>query len=782
MGTGVNNRVKAIVVSGSTVYVGGWFTTAGGSPASKIAKWDGSNWSSLGTGLNGNCNALALDGSGNLYAGGAFTTAGGVTVNRIAKWDGSIWSALGAVGSEGLLGGDCNALYVDGSGNVYAGGAFTSAGGSSANKIAKWNGSSWSALGDGFSGGDVNAVLASGSTVYAGGSFDKTGGTSINRIAAYNGSTWSAMGDGVNSTVFVISGSAVYVGGNFNEAGTIGVGRIARWSGTNWYGVCSNASNGIEGYGVYAVAVSGSDVYVGGQFSRAGTLQTYNFAKWTASGWVDVGGVGGVSNAVYAITVSGSNVYVGGNFIQVGGSVLANYIACYNGSTWAALGTGLNNEVHAIAVDGSGKVYAGGMFTQAGGSPANRIAVWNSASWSNLGSGMNGTCVYALAIQGTTLYAGGDFSTAGGISASYIAQWNGSAWSAVGTGMDSDVRALAVFGGNLIAGGWFTTAGGNTANHIATWNGSTWAELGGGADYDVYALQVNGTTLYVGGGFANVNSSTAANGIASWNGSAWSTYGSGVNVAESFTVYAIGVGSLYIGGDFTSAGNKKSFLFGKYIMDNVVVLVETKVFMQGPYDAANDRMNIYLNTSGYVPATAPYTENPRTVSVIPTYAVDWVLLQLRTTYNGSAVVSKSVFLHRDGRLVADDGNDGQITLDVSPGNYYIIVKHRNHLAVMSADSIALNGSTSALYDFTAGSAKFFRGSTGAKEVETGKWGMLGGNANNSNTLINIPDYAAVKSNFAKSGYRVEDNNLSGVVNIPDYAITKGNFAKSSSVP
>ena len=106
------------------------------------------NWISMGgiPGANGAVYAAVVDGSGNLYIGGEFTVVGDVIANHIAKWNGSSWSALGS----GMNGGyrSVYALAVSGS-DLYAGGYFTTAGGSAANNIAKWNGSSWSALGSG---------------------------------------------------------------------------------------------------------------------------------------------------------------------------------------------------------------------------------------------------------------------------------------------------------------------------------------------------------------------------------------------------------------------------------------------------------------------------------------------------------------------------------------------------------------------------------------------------------------------------------------------------------
>jgi hypothetical protein len=139
--------------SGPALFVAGFFFFAGGIQANSIAKWDGTTWAAVGSGLVrgsqvANVHALAVHDDGRglaLYAAGDFTSAGGVPVNRMARWDGTSWSALGSG-----MNNDVNAVtaYDDGSGPaLYAGGVFSTAGGVAASRIAKWDGSSWSALG-----------------------------------------------------------------------------------------------------------------------------------------------------------------------------------------------------------------------------------------------------------------------------------------------------------------------------------------------------------------------------------------------------------------------------------------------------------------------------------------------------------------------------------------------------------------------------------------------------------------------------------------------------------
>ena len=183
--TSMSMTIASSLANGTTYY---WRVNA--SMAAATSGWSPvwsfttlSTWSALGSGTNGFVLALAVDGFGNLYAGGNFSTAGGVAANHVAKWNGSAWSALGS-GTSGVV----NVLAVDGSGNLYAGGNFTTAGSVTANYVAKWDGSAWSALGSGMSGG-LCVVYAfafdSSGNVYAGGWFTTAGGAAANYIAKW---------------------------------------------------------------------------------------------------------------------------------------------------------------------------------------------------------------------------------------------------------------------------------------------------------------------------------------------------------------------------------------------------------------------------------------------------------------------------------------------------------------------------------------------------------------------------------------------------------------------
>lgn len=142
----------ALLVHSNNLIVGGGFWSAGGLAAPCIAQWDGSNWSTFGTGMSAVgfefVNALS-NFRGDLIAGGEFTAAGGAPANNIARWDGGAWHPLGS----GITGGpsDVHSL-IEYNGDLVVAGSFTNAGGVPVDNIARWDGSTWHPMGGGLTG------------------------------------------------------------------------------------------------------------------------------------------------------------------------------------------------------------------------------------------------------------------------------------------------------------------------------------------------------------------------------------------------------------------------------------------------------------------------------------------------------------------------------------------------------------------------------------------------------------------------------------------------------
>ena len=354
--------------NGAALYVGGWFTTGSSAPATAIARWDGTSWSPLGSGLQWSgypspvVNAIAVydDGSGPaVYAGGIFDHSGSVPISSVAKWDGANWSALGSG-----ISGEVWALktHDDGTGPaLYAAGWFATAGGIAAHSIARWNGNSWSTLGSG--------LLASGATCW------------VNALEEFDDGT----------------GLALYAGGEFTTAGGQNAHFIAKWNGANW----SAVGGGIFGSGlapqVYSLATFGGELFVGGYFDSAGGNPVRNLVAWTGTGWHltpnSMSGSYGYS-IVLALHAhddgSGPALYAGGNFLRVAG-VPANGIARWDGSNWTALGGGLPWVRTLTSFDSGGgpSLIAGANFASAPDSGDTNLARWGNP----LGCGSPGTSV-----------------------------------------------------------------------------------------------------------------------------------------------------------------------------------------------------------------------------------------------------------------------------------------------------------------------------------------------------------------------------------------------------
>ncbi len=209
------------------IIAAGWFDTAGGVPIHNgLVRWNGQTWTDLSAGFDDSPSALITLPNGEVVAAGSFTTAGGIPASGVARWDGVNWFPYGAGISNAFLLG----LTHMPNGDIVVGGvnfpALTAA-------AYRWNGATWINLSTGFNPGSFIAALAAlpNGDLIAGGEFTTAGGVAASRIARWNGSSWSAIGAGTNGVVTslaTLSSGDVAVGGSFTTAGgapALGVAR-----------------------------------------------------------------------------------------------------------------------------------------------------------------------------------------------------------------------------------------------------------------------------------------------------------------------------------------------------------------------------------------------------------------------------------------------------------------------------------------------------------------------------------------------------------------------------
>jgi hypothetical protein len=319
---------------------------------------------------------------------------------------------------------------------------------------------------------------------------------------------------------------------------------------------------GGAGASVSAIAVIGTDVYIGGGFTTVdGGTPANRVAKYDTVGgtWSALGA--GVDGSVNSLTVIGTDLYVGGFFNNADGSP-ASKVAKYDtvGGTWSALGGAISATVFGIKAVGT-DLYIGGQFTTVdGGMAASRVARYDTVgdTWHAMGAGTNNIS-RTFELIGTDLYVGGNFTTIdGGTPSEYIAKWDtvGLTWSAL-PGANSTIMSLASIGTDLYLGGFFTTvdAGGVVANNVAKYDtvGDIWSDIGGASSF-VNSVAAADNYLFIGGGFTTVDGGTSANRIARYDtvGDTWSDIGganSSVNSIIASNEY------VYVGGSFTNIGN-----------------------------------------------------------------------------------------------------------------------------------------------------------------------------------------------------------------------------------
>lgn len=486
-------------------------------------------------------------GNGQIYLGGAFSQVGprtgpfAATSPITGRLDESMPPVSGGAGR-------IDAIVSDGAGGYFIGGAFTHVGGvvrdNAAHVLADGTvDPNWDPRPD----DEVAALALSGSTVYMGGYFSSVDGTILRSYAAAVSATTgqaTAWDPEPESWVLAlaVSGSTVYMGGYFLNINVSVEGKTQRQfaaavDSTNgavkpWIGQ-TPITNPVDDI-VRAIAVSGSTVFLGGDFS-------YDFAADDATTgaylWGAIAPASG--NRVDALATEGSDLFVAGKFLGVAGknnqtSTSENLAALTVSGAPINWDPHVSGEVWSLATDGP-TLYFGGQFAgsdSVGGATRNYLAAVNTSTGAVTGwdpnvdlgarppSVQTPPLVDALAVSGSTVAAGGVFSSINAVSRSDAASINAADGRLTEWNPDPNlpVRAMQVVGSTVYLGGEFDYVNGNlqrdgaaavdaTTGLAKLWDPDT-SPPGAPAGNGVSALAVVGGTVYLAGDFTYINGNT----------------------------------------------------------------------------------------------------------------------------------------------------------------------------------------------------------------------------------------------------------------------------------
>ena len=524
--------VRALAVSGNTVYVGGYFERMGGETRHAIAAVDGVT----GAVLDWNPDAVNVGPDlvivedlavveNTVYACGTFTSIGGQPRLRIAALDASTGQATGWNPNPSVAFSQqpqVRALAVS-ENIVYVAGYFTAIGGQPRSNLAALDRSTGTAMSWGPEESDgVQALAVGEGTVYVGGQFASIGGLPRNNLAALDATTglvtdWNPdANDRVDA--IAVDGGTVYVGGFHSSVGgqprhhiaalDAATGSVTDWtpSPNDW---------------VYSLAAGGGVVVAGGKFTGAGgvprrCIAALDAATGIATSWdasLDPGPIG-ATLAIDKLVVSGGTVYVGGQFWGIGGQPRRS-LAAVDATTGAitswdpGTGPGSHPFIHDLEVS-DGTVYVAGEFDTLGGQPRQSIAALDAVtgsatSWSvDFEPGI----IRDLAVDGATVYVGGAFTSIGGQPRSSIAALDRKTGHATSwdPGANLDVHQLMVHGGWVYAGGTFTSIGGQSRWRLAALDPVTGAATGWNPNMNaaVSSLAADDAAVYASGAFTTV--------------------------------------------------------------------------------------------------------------------------------------------------------------------------------------------------------------------------------------------------------------------------------------
>ena len=578
---GPNNSIRKIISHGDYLYVGGHFTEVGGEPMNNIARYNvlTDTWESMNSPFSGQfhqINAMTVA-DDMLYMTGNFFTAYGNFMTSYNTVTGT-WHAL-----PSLPNGPVADILAHGE-YLYAAGGFNGAGGIDLLNISlaryhiangTWHPMPTQVL------GNPHKLMVHDGYLYAGGVYSELYGSLGNGVLRFNltTDTWEKLGDGVKIAGILVVfqevngmvpiGDNLYVGGNFDRAGGQSVSNIARYNFTT--GTWHTMGAGIGG-NVRSMLSVDDILVIGGSYSRmdtqfSGSIGLYNTTSQT---WTPSSDNRALTGSVNHMVLTGNTIYAGGSFTAAGDLPL-NRIARYDvlSEQWHPLTGGLNGAVRRISLRDEHLIVTGG-FSQAGGVAASQVARYNlnTGVWNGYSATFAGDVFTATTYNGY-VYMGGNFwaispipvtGPAMGIAnlVRHDPETNG--WTNSGISANGTVRKLEVIGDYMYVAGDFTTIGGISSHGIARLHLPTHTWEGFGSDVgNIRDFHFVNSDLYVVGDFV-VSNGKAGNRVARYNfaDQTWYPLGTGIPVVAN-TILAFGE-VVYVAGPTNNTGTSRGIL------------------------------------------------------------------------------------------------------------------------------------------------------------------------------------------------------------------------------